>query len=65
MPACWKAARRSEWGVRGFSTKSRPKMPHNRRIWETSPYARVLEGSEEVRVGGQRVFHEIEAENAA
>jgi hypothetical protein len=33
-------------------------------VWEAA-YARVLEGSEEVRVGGQRVFHEIEAENAA
>jgi hypothetical protein len=33
-------------------------------VWEAA-YARVLEGSEQVRVGGQRVVHEIEAENAA
>jgi hypothetical protein len=33
-------------------------------VWDEA-YARVLEGSEEVRVGGPRVFHESEAENAA
>jgi hypothetical protein len=33
-------------------------------VWDEA-YARMLEGGEEVRVGGQRDFHEIEAENAA
>jgi hypothetical protein len=33
-------------------------------VWEAA-YARVLAGSEEVRVGGQRAFDEIEAEYAA
>jgi hypothetical protein len=33
-------------------------------VWDAA-YARVLEGGEEVRVGGQGSFHEIGAENAA
>jgi hypothetical protein len=52
------------WHKVGAQTILNLRVLHLSGVWDEA-YARVLAGVEEIRVGGQRAFHAIEAENAA